>query len=144
MHKNVITLGKCMEKIYSNKCKKVADKYGVTITEVAILNFLHNNPETDTARDFALFAHLSKSSISDAIESLTKKGFLIGRQDETDRRYIHLEIQDNAKEIIKDTLIMQQEIIDTVLTGFDEEEAKQLETLIDRVVKNIRNASQNF
>jgi len=144
MHKNVFTLGKHVEKIYSAKCKKIADKHGVSVTEVAILNFLHNNPDTDTAKDFAMFAHMSKSCVSDAIESLMKKGFLIGRQDEIDRRYVHLEIQDSARELLEDGLEVQKEFIDIILNGFNSEEAKLLESLLDRVANNIKNASKDF
>ena len=87
---------------------------------------MHNNPDTDTAKDVALFAHVSKSCVSDAIESLTKKGFIVGKQDEADRRYIHLEIQESARQVVEDALIIQQEFVDIVLNDFskDEEELK--------------------
>ena len=144
MHRNVLSIGKCIEKIYTSNCKKIADKHGVSTMEVAILNFLYNNPDTDTAKDFASFAHISKSCISEAIESLTRRGFLIGNQDATDRRYIHLEIQEAAESLVKDSLVMQQEFINTVLRGFDENEVKLLDELLDRVAENIKNASNNI
>lgn len=143
-NRNVLSIGKCVEKIYSNKCKKIADKHGVSIMEVAILNFLYNNPDTDTAKDFADFAHISKSCISDAIESLTKRGFLIGKQDAADRRYVHLVIQDTAKDLIRDALAMQQEFFEIVLNGFNESESELLDSLLDRVANNIKNASKNL
>ena len=144
MLKNGITLGKCIEKIYYSKCKKIADKHDVSVTEVAILNFLHNNPDSNTAKDFALFAHLSKSSVSEAIDSLTKKGFIVGKQDEADRRYIHLEIQESARQVVEDALIIQQEFVDIVLNDFSKDEAKLLESLLDRVAENIKNASKDL
>jgi len=143
-NRNVLSIGKCVEKIYANKSKTIADKHGVSIMEVAILNFLHNNPDTDTAKDFAEFAHISKSCISDAIDSLMKKGFLLGKQDESDRRYVHLVIQDSAKPLIEDTLVMQQDFFDIILNGFTEEEAEVLDSLLDRVAENIKNASKNL
>ena len=73
-----------------------------------------------------------------------KRGFLVGKQDETDRRYVHLEIQDSAKELIKDSLVMQEEFFDIILDGFDEKEAQLLDGLIDRVTKNIEKASMNL
>ena len=143
-NRNVLSIGKCIEKIYSDKSKKIAEKHNVSSLEIAILLFLHNNPDTDTARDFTDFAHMSKSCVSDAIDSLTKRGFLIGKQDENDRRYIHLVIQNLAKPLIDDALVMQQEFFDIVLNGFDEGEAEMLDSLLDRVADNIKKASKNL
>ena len=144
MHKNVFAIGKCLQKMYNTKGRKIAEKHGISVLEVALLNFLHNNPDADTAKDFSLFVHLSKSSISEAVDSLTKKGYLVGRQDEADRRCIHLEIQESAKDIVADALEMQEEFFELVLKGFSEEEAKTLDFLMDRVIDNIKEASEEF
>ena len=48
----------------------ICEQYGLTKMEATIITFLKNNPGLDTAADMAELRALSKSHISQAVESL--------------------------------------------------------------------------
>ena len=54
----------------------ICEQYGLTKMEATIITFLKNNPGLDTAADMAELRALSKSHISQAVESLCQKGLL--------------------------------------------------------------------
>ena len=77
-------------KLYDSLLKPVCDQYGLVPIEATIISFLYNNPGRDTAAYIVEFRMLSKSNVSQAVESLIQKSLLLRRQDTEDRRRIHL------------------------------------------------------
>lgn len=73
-------------KLYSGSINAVAAGYGMSKVEVDVLLFLHNNPQYDTARDIVEYRHIAKSYVSKAVELLVKRGALLIREDDKDRR----------------------------------------------------------
>ena len=63
-------------KLYDGLLKRVCAQFGLTAIEAKIVGFLHNNPGRDTAGDIAEVRMLSKSNVSQAVESLIGKGLL--------------------------------------------------------------------
>ena len=129
---------------HDRKCDILAKKYGLTNLEVDILIFLDNNPAHNTAKDICSISNLSKSSVSEAVESLTQKGYIRGTQDKNDRRYIHLELEDFAENILKEADNMREEFQDILLKGFSAQELKQVDDFFNRIIENTKDISQNL
>ena len=68
-------------RLYDSMLRPVCDRYGLAPIEATIISFLQNNPGRDTAADIVELRMLSKSNVSQAVESLIQKSLLQRRQD---------------------------------------------------------------
>lgn len=144
MNKNSLNYGKYIFKVYDKLCNKVASKYDISNFELTILLVLSKKPDCDTARDVVKNLKINKSKVSEAIDNLTKRGFLKGEQDENDRRYIHLKLQDSANCIIEDALETNDEFGKLVTKDIPKEKLELFEEVLEQIVQNIIKESENL
>ncbi|MBP3284341.1 MAG: MarR family transcriptional regulator [Clostridia bacterium] len=144
MHKEFLRASKYIQKVYDRLCEKISLKYGLTKLELAVLMYLEVNPDCSTARDITMNFHISKSAISQAIDVLMKKGFICGKQNENDRRYVFLELQESAKEILKESDKVNEEFRQIVSKGISEEELEAFQSTVKHMLKNIKEASKEI
>lgn len=126
------------KKLYEKKIRGMADHYGLTPNEVDILLFLMNNPGYDTAKDITEMRMLPKSCVSRSVDSLIRQGFLTSREDEKDRRVLHLSILPAALGVVKDAQASQKEFLSCIYRNFTPDEQEMLEHLMDKILTNIK------
>lgn len=144
MNRSLLSVGKYIFKLHDKIYSKVLEKYGITNLELNILFFLKSNLGVDTARDMAEKLNLSKSNISDAVDTLTKKGYLVGIQDEKDRRYIHLKLQDSADNILEDAFEVNDNFIKTITKDIQEEKLEVTREVLEQMMTNAIRESKNI
>lgn len=130
------------KKLYDKKVRGMADQYGLTPNEVNILLFLVNNPDYDTAKDIVEMRQLPKSCVSKSVDSLIRQGFLTSREDEKDRRILHLSILPAAVNVVQDAQNTQHEFLSCIYKNFTEPERQTLERLAQKLVENTKEALQ--
>ena len=123
-------------KLYDNMLKPVCEDYGLMPVEATIISFLHNHPGRDTAADIVELRMLSKSNVSQAVESLIQKELLLRRQDTEDRRKIHLSLTEKADPITREIEKVWKSFKNKIFRGFTEEEEKQFLWFNERIVQN--------
>lgn len=128
-------------KLYDNMLKPVCSRYGLVLTEAAVISFLHYNPGQDTAADIVELRMLSKSNVSQAVESLIHKSLLERRQDTKDRRRIHLILTERAKPITDDIDAMRELFRRQIFRGFTQEEQRQFVQFHQRIAENSKAAA---
>jgi len=85
-----------IRKLYERDMGELGGQLGLTVTELEILSFLHNNPGRDTASDIVELRMIPKANVSQAVERLMRKGLLERTSDPCDRRRIHLKASPQA------------------------------------------------
>ena len=85
---DILLLIRGIGKFYDQCMEGVRAKYQMSQMEIKVLNFLHNNPGHDTAAEISELRMLPKGNVSQAVESLIQKGFLMRLPDTKDRRKI--------------------------------------------------------
>lgn len=123
-------------KLHDRMRKPVCERFGLTQIEASIVSFLHNNPGKDTAADIVELRRLSKSNVSQAVESLIRKSLLVRRQDAADRRRIHLSLTPAAKPITREVEQMWKCFHWQIFRGFTEEEERQFAAFHERIAEN--------
>lgn len=136
MLKNFRSLPLLYEKAFS----ETMEKYDMTQFEVDVLGFKHFYPEYDTAKQISELRRLPKANVSVAVDRLTKKGYLYGDRDENDRRVIHLKITDDANDAINSIVKEYDKFLDTLFSGFTEQEKETWQLLENKMSVNIENA----
>lgn len=144
MDQNIFNLGKYIFKVHDKLSEKISSKYGINNFELNILFFLSANECVDTARDLVEKLNLSKSNVSAAIDNLTKKGYLKGFQDENDRRYIHLKIQEPAKNILEEGSKVHEEFMQTVTKNIPKEKLDMCQSVLEEIARNMVEESKNM
>lgn len=134
----VLLLSSQFKKLYDKKIGKMAELYGLTANEVNILLFLVNNPGYDTAKDISELRLLPKACVSRSVDSLIRQGFLKSREDENDRRILHLSILPAARGLVNDAQRSQREFLSCVYRNFSGSERRMLNDLTDKVLTNIK------
>jgi len=144
MNRDIFDAGKHIFKIHDKLSEKLSAKYGLTNLELNILFFLKANCGIDTARDMAEKLNLSKSNISDAVDGLTKKGYIVGIQDENDRRYIHLKLLESADKILDDGFKIHNEFFEAITKDIPKERLDIAREVLEEIFKNAIKESKNI
>jgi len=120
--------------------KKICVKYDLSLIEANIISFLYNNPGKDTAGDIVELRMLSKGNVSQGVDLLAGKGFLLRSQDKEDRRKVHLRLSDAVQPVTEELKLEKQKFQEALFDGFTEEDKKMLEELNRRVMENTKKA----
>ena len=122
-----------LNKLYDLLREELLKKFGITQIESEILVYLafheaFGEAGGDTASDIAESRILSKSNVSKGVYSLMKKGFLVGEQDERDRRVTHLKLTENANRdlVVSEVNQMNDRFNRLISEGIPHEELQQL------------------
>ena len=75
--------------------------------------------------------------ISQAVDSLCRRNYLIAIPDKNDRRYIHYEISDYAKDLVTEMTKRREAMNGMILKGVSEEELKVFREVSEKIRKNI-------
>ena len=99
--------------------------FGRCASEVSVIPYrnchywiLYNNPEKDTAADIVERRMLPKGNVSAGVETLVQKELLIRRQDQADRRKIHLSLLEKAFPIIREIDEINQNFREQIFKKF--------------------------
>lgn len=125
------------KKGYAHVLDPICKEWKLTRNELDILLFLHNNPEYDRATDIVVRRGIAKSHVSLSVSSLEERGFVTRHVDEHDRRTVHLQLSDTARNIAKTGRDAQVGFFQQLYAGLTQEEVDQWQGIIDKVSKNI-------
>lgn len=126
-----------MMKLYDGMQKGLRDQYGLTGLELQVMNFLHNHPGMDTAAEIAELRGLPKGNVSVAVESLIQKSLLNRKQDEKDRRRIHLSLRPESEPIVAGIEECKELYRKAIFKGISQEELAFYDELSGRIWKNV-------
>ena len=124
-----------ISKIGKDNFRSVLSENGVFQGQDEIL-FLIMHKEGLKPSEIAKYLHTSLASISVSLKRLEKQGFIEKRNDENDMRISHIYINEKGRTALKN---IHEKLFDNQkkkLTGFSEEESKQLRTYLDRIIFN--------
>lgn len=127
-------------KLHEHMLKKICDTYHLSLLEGTVLCFLHNNPDKDTATDIVELRMLSKGNVSQAVESLSSKGFLQRTADTANRRKIHLSLLPKAQPVTREIDAMLIHFRDTLFLDFSPEEMEMYAAFCQRIIENTKKA----
>ena len=129
-------------RLYDTMLKPVCQRWGLAPLEAPIVSFLYNNPGRDTAADIVEYRMLSKGNVSTAVESLMRKGLLQRRQDQGDRRRIHLSLTPRAKPITQEVEAVREAFRRQLFRGFTQQEQELFAQFQQRLAENTKIATE--
>ena len=130
------------QKGYARLLEPICKKWNLTRNELDVILFLANNPAYDRAVDIVNHRGLSKSHVSMSINSLESRGLLLRTPDPKDRRTVHLQLTDKAREITDVGCRVQKQFMDYLHQGVTEEQLELMRLFAERVYENIQNIEE--
>ena len=130
------------QKGYARLLDPICRKWDVTRNELDVMLFLANNPELNRAVDIVQHRGLSKSHVSMSIANLEKRGFLLRREDASDRRTVHLSLTEAAKPIVEKGQHSQRLFFSYLHKGVSREQIELMVDFAQRVSENIKNIEE--
>lgn len=130
------------KKGYSRVLDPICRQWDLTRNEMDVLLFLANNPGYDRAADIVARRGIAKSHVSLSVGGLEAKGLLKRREDPVDRRAVHLELTEEAKDIARQGREAQKAFFSRIYAGLTREELAQWVAIIEKVSKNIENLEE--
>ena len=131
--------GGLFKKLLEEQSMELRQKYELKKAELEILYFLSHCGTHNTSTDIHRQLMMNRGHISQAVDSLCRMQFITAIPDQNDRRYIHYEISDSAREIIMELTRRREEMNRRILEGISEEELKVFRDVSARIRENIEN-----
>lgn len=130
---------KFQEAVYSS----IMNQYQISLLDLRVLLFLSEHENNNTAKDIVEMHHFTKSNVSRSIESLLEKGYLLRRQDNHDRRCIHLQLLPEAYRIIDSARQKKESMKKILFQGITEQEVKVIAEVSMKISHNIAKAMEH-
>ncbi len=137
MYKKIWDTQTLLKSAYNKCMAPVCQHHQLTKMELAILLFLANNPEYDTASDIVDKRKFAKSHVSTSVKSLEKRGFLIKKCQENNRKTVHLKLCRSALQIVIDGQAAQKKFGDLLFQNFTDKDIKKAWQLFSMCIQNI-------
>ena len=116
-----------MSLAYSATCKTLCRELKLPQTAFDILMFLANNPDYKTASDIVEVRKIKANLVSVNVEKLV----------EGDRRKVELICTKKAEPVIENGKKLQQDFVEQILSGVDEEKRKKMAEILNQMEKNL-------
>ena len=119
-----------MSLAYSATCKTLCRELKLPQTAFDILMFLANNPDYKTASDIVEVRKIKANLVS-------VNGYLERKAVEGDRRKVELICTKKAEPVIENGKKLQQDFVEQILSGVDEEKRKKMAEILNQMEKNL-------
>lgn len=107
----------------------------ITPSQFAMLSFIDRNTSVSIKR-LAEIVCMTSSGVTQVVDSLVKEGLVIRKQDEDDRRTIHVSLSKKGKEELTTLKKSHFEKMKELFTPLTDEELEQLLTLYKKVLRS--------
>lgn len=126
-----------LTRLYDRYIDVLRQDYVLSKIEITIISFLHNNPELDTGADICEYRMLSKGNVSQGVEALIQKGYLMRVPDTKDRRKIHLHLTPKADPIVSKIDEIREAFHRKITEGLSSSDLALYQKTSDKIFENI-------
>ncbi|MBO4478554.1 MAG: winged helix-turn-helix transcriptional regulator [Lachnospiraceae bacterium] len=127
---------------YNHAMSPLCEEVHLKVHQLNMLQFLEENPETNTAKDICRCLWMKPGLVSMSVDELVEMGYLVRESVSGDRRKVRLTLTEKAKKLTGRILQMQSDFIDRAKQGLTDQEKDQLEGFFDVIFDNIDQMSR--
>jgi len=137
IQKELILPGGYFKKLLEEEHVGLRQKYNMKKAELEVLYFLSHCGSQNTSTDIHRQLMMNRGHVSQAVDTLCRRRYIVAIPDKNDRRYIHYEVMDTAQEIIMEMTDKREKMHQKILEGITEEELKIYREVSIKIKKNI-------
>lgn len=132
-----ILYGGQFKRLLEEQSLELRNKYDMKKAELEILYFLSRCGDRNTSSDIHHQLMMNRGHISQAVDNLCKRKYIIAIPDKNDRRYVHYEILDSAHDVLKEVTKKREEMNRQILDGVSEDELRTFREVSSKIKTNI-------
>lgn len=135
---------KKLNNILDCKLNTALKKWNLTRSQFFIITYLMMNTDKDISqKDIEEAFQLKNPTVTGLVRLLEKKGFIERRVHPKDKRSNLLILTEKGRKLKPQVYGSVKRADEQILKGFSEEEKKQLENFLDRMIKNVTENSSS-
>lgn len=134
---DVLLQGGQFKKLLEEQSVELRQKYNIKRAELEILYFLSKCGTHNTSTDIHRQLMMNRGHISQAVDNLCRRDYIIAIPDKNDRRYVHYEISDHARELIQEMTKRREDMNQKILKGISDEKLKIYREVSEKIRENI-------
>lgn len=109
---------------------------GLSMGQPKVLDYLKNR-DGAVQKEIAQGCHIEPASLSTILGGMEKKGLIIRRMQEDNRRNLKVYMTDRGRELCNEITKKFSEIEKTALAGFSKEEEEKLRSFLTKIYENL-------
>ena len=125
------------KKLLEVQSAELRQRYEMKKAELEILYFLSRCGGHNTSTDIHYQLMMNRGHISQAVESLCRRRYIVAIPDKDDRRYVHYELLNSAQKIVEDMKKMREDMNQKILEGISEKELDIFKNVSMKIKNNI-------
>lgn len=132
-----ILRGSQLKQLVEKEMAGIREQYGLKRIEIEIIYFLSKCGDNNTLADICKSLNANKGHISQAVDTLYKKGYLTAEHDKKDRRYVHYTLTDAADRLTCQTNSAWDKLRIEIFAGIPEEELNSFKDTAEKIMENM-------
>lgn len=129
--------GSEFKRVLENHFERIKRKYNLKKVDIEVLYYLSEYEEDNTPTDIHRRLKINRGHVSQAIDSLIKKEYIIALPDSDDRRCMHYTVSEDAKGIIEEIKTLKRDFDMEIFNGITEEEVDFYKKITYKIMKNL-------
>lgn len=133
---NTLAIVHKYRKLYERRCQGLMKKYDLRIADIDVLYYVAHSGQKNLAKDIA-DEGMSKANVSKSVEHLHRKGLVELCADKDDRRCVHIEPTEDAREIILEVENIRKEMGNSLTTGISPQDREAVTRVMYQINNNM-------
>lgn len=143
-YKKIIPVMKASVNYYDKIMTKVSKEMDLSFSEAHVLLFFYDNDNLINAKDIVCKDNVSKSFVSKAINLLVEKNYIKIIQDNDDKRFQKIILNDNTKDIINKLDTVRNNYRNNLISNISLEELECFFKVLEKIENNIMNYEERY
>lgn len=131
------------KKLLERTMADAKNKTNLNRLELEVIYLLSHYDEMTTLTDICRYTQMNKGHMSTTLDNLVKKGYVVCKRDDKDRRYVKYELTDASEQICKEMEAVWSEMILKVVEGIDENSLVIFNSVSEQISRNIDRLLEN-
>ena len=132
-----ILRGGKFKKLLEKTMADAKNKTNLNRVELEVIYLLFHYDDVTTLTDICQYTQMNKGHMSTTLDNLVKKGYVVCKRDEKDRRYVKYQLTEASEQIRMEIDGLWSELLSRIVSGIDEESLKVFNQVAKQINENI-------
>lgn len=137
MNIDEILRGGKFKKLLEKTMMNIKNETNLNRVELEVIYLLFHYEEITTLKDICQYTQMNKGHMSTTLDNLVKKGYVICKRDENDRRYVKYQLTEASEQIRMEIDKLWSGLLAKIVSGIDEKSLEIFSRVAEQINENI-------